>query len=173
MSRIEDGGAVERLLDSGPADYVSLRLKNNEWSGSAYIAGEKVTDPAWHRSGLYRHLCHVGTYLSAAESLAEDAISAAAEITHLRAEIDHWKRQAEAAQNNATLFQQDCAFHVAEKARKDEALKEAAEYLDALEADLIRNDADMGIDTEIPPSLIADRCRTALSKPSQAEGGAA
>jgi len=59
----------------------------------------------------------------------------AAEITRLRAEVE----------------------------RKDAEIAKAADYLDALEADLIRNDADMAIDTETPPSLVGERLRAALS----------
>jgi hypothetical protein len=104
------------------------------------------------------------------ERLEADNATQAAEITRLRAEVDHWQRQAQAAQNNATLFQQDCVFHVAEKARKDEALARGADYLDALEADLIKNDIDMAIDTETPPGVVADEFRAARMP---AEGRAA
>lgn len=55
---------------------------------------------------------------------AENCRKATARIAHLEVEIVHWKKQAGAAASNAALLQQDCARHVADKARKDEALRE-------------------------------------------------
>jgi len=107
---------------------------------------------------------------SPAEWIQNAANEAAAGITRLRAEVEHWKRQAEAAQKNATLFQQDCAFHVAEKARKDAALKpfadEAAEWDDGHE---YGEDQFIGMESEI---TVGD-LRAARAARGPAEGRAA
>lgn len=35
-----------------------------KWSGSAFLAGERVSDVAWHKAELYNFMCRLGNVLS-------------------------------------------------------------------------------------------------------------
>lgn len=52
------------------------------WSGSAFLAGEKVADEAEHKSQLYSDLCSLGNYLDCWADIAEAQASGLAAGTH-------------------------------------------------------------------------------------------
>lgn len=83
---------VSRLRRDDPADYAKKQKELLEWTGSAFLAGEKLPpdgmDDLEHKGQLYSFLCGMIGYLCAAEETATNAREAAARIERLEGALE-------------------------------------------------------------------------------------